>query len=119
MAGKKQIHAGHRQRMHDRVSQYGLESLAEHEVLEYLLYFTNAQRNTNPIAHALLEQFGDLAGVLEATEAELCQVEGVGPASARLLHLLPQVCTCYNRSRTNDRRKLQTVQSSAASVSAA
>ena len=79
MAGKKQIHAGHRQRMHDRVSQYGLESLAEHEVLEYLLYFTNAQRNTNPIAHALLEQFGDLAGVLEATEAELCQVEGVGP----------------------------------------
>ena len=40
-----------------------------------------------PIAHALLEQFGDLAGVLEATEAELCQVEGVGPASARLLHL--------------------------------
>lgn len=110
MAGKKQIHAGHRQRMHDRVSQYGLESLAEHEVLEYLLYFTNAQRNTNPIAHALLEQFGDLAGVLEATEAELCQVEGVGPASARLLHLLPQVCACYNRSRTNDRRKLQTVE---------
>ena len=110
MAGKKQPHAGHRQRMHQRVEKYGLESLAEHEMLEYLLYFTNAQRDTNPIAHALLDRFGDLAGVLEASEEELCRVEGVGPASARLLHLLPQVSACYHASRVRDRRKLQTTE---------
>ena len=108
MAGGGQIHAGHRQRMHERVQKYGLESLAEHEVLEYLLYFTNARRDTNAAAHALLERFGDLAGVLEASEEELCQVEGVGPASARLLHLMPQVSACYHRSRARDRRRFQT-----------
>ena len=75
MAGEKQIHAGHRQRMHERVQKYGLESLAEHEMLEYLLYFTITRRDTNPIAHALLERFGDFAGVLEADEEELCLVE--------------------------------------------
>ena len=110
MAGEKQIHAGHRQRMHERVQKYGLESLAEHEMLEYLLYFTITRRDTNPIAHALLERFGDFAGVLEADEEELCLVEGMGPASAWFLHLLPQISACYHRSLTRDRRRLQTVE---------
>ena len=87
----KSIHAGHRQRMHDRVSQYGLESLAEHEVLEYLLYFTNAQRNTNPIAHALIERFGNLEAVLAAPLEELELVPGMGPGAATLIKLVPQV----------------------------
>ena len=110
MAGEKQIHAGHRQRMHQRVQKYGLESLAEHEMLEYLLYFTNPRRDTNPTAHALLERFGDFAGVLQASEEELCLVEGMGPASARFLHLLPQISACYHRSLTKDRRRMQTVE---------
>ena len=108
MAQEKKLHAGHRQRMHERVRKYGLESLAEHEALEYLLYFTNAQKNTNPIAHALLEKFGDFAGVLEASEEDLCTVPGMGPASARLLHLMPQTAAYYHRSRTRDRRRLKT-----------
>ena len=50
MAGQNISHEGHRQRMRTRVEQYGLESLAPHEVLEYLLYITNARRDTNGIA---------------------------------------------------------------------
>ena len=68
MAGQNISHEGHRQRMRARVEQYGLESLAPHEALEYLLYITNARRDTNGIAHALLERFGSFAGVLEAGE---------------------------------------------------
>ena len=70
MAGEKQIHAGHRQRMHQRVQKYGLESLAEHEMLEYLLYFTNPRRDTNPTAHALLERF-EKDGLILLTRTEL------------------------------------------------
>ena len=44
-------HKGHRQRMRERVQSYGLDSLAEHEALEYVLYLTNAQKDTNGIAH--------------------------------------------------------------------
>ena len=61
MAGQNISHEGHRQRMRARVEQYGLESLAPHEALEYLLYITNARRDTNGIAHALLERFGSFA----------------------------------------------------------
>ena len=90
-------HQGHRQRMRERVQNYGLDSLAEHEALEYVLYLTNAQKDTNGIAHDLIDRFGDFAAVLEASEEELCTVEGVGPATARMLHLLPQICRYYSR----------------------
>lgn len=61
-------HQGHRQRMRERVQNYGLDSLAEHEALEYVLYLTNAQKDTNGIAHDLIDRFGDFAAVLEASE---------------------------------------------------
>ena len=48
------LHAKHRARMQERVERDGLDSLAEHEALEYLLYITNARRDTNGIAHARL-----------------------------------------------------------------
>ena len=99
-------HQGHRQRMRERVQNYGLDSLAEHEALEYVLYLTNAQKDTNGIAHDLIDRFGDFAAVLEASEEELCTVEGVGPATARMLHLLPEI----SRSRTSTTRCIRTTE---------
>ena len=107
---EKNRHAGHRQRMRARVKNYGLDSLEEHEALEYLLYLTNAQKDTNEIAHDLIERFGDFAGVLEASEEELCTVKDVGPATARMLHLLPQVSRYYGRSRTSAARCIKTTE---------
>ena len=109
MAEQKR-HKGHRQRMRERVQSYGLDSLAEHEALEYILYLTNAQKDTNGIAHDLIDRFGDFAAVMEASEEELCTVEGVGPATARMLHLVPQVCRYYGRSRTSTTRCIQTTE---------
>ena len=103
-------HKGHRQRMRERVQSYGLDSLAEHEALEYVLYLTNAQRDTNGIAHDLIDRFGDFAAVLEASEEELCTVEGVGPSTARMLHLLPQISRYYGRSRTRPTRCIKTTE---------
>mgnify|MGYP002560153119 CR=1 FL=1 len=94
MAGQNISHEGHRQRMRARVEQYGLESLAPHEALEYLLYITNARRDTNGIAHALLERFGSFAGVLEASEEELCRVPDV--VSAALRGGTESVVLCHN-----------------------
>ena len=103
-------HKGHRQRMRERVQSYGLDSLAEHEALEYVLYLTNAQKDTNGIAHDLIDRFGDFAAVLEASEEELCTVEGVGPSTARMLHLLPEISRYYGRSRTSSTRCIKTTE---------
>ena len=81
--------------MQERVARDGLTSLAAHEVLEYLLYFSIPRRDTNPLAHRLIQHFGGFCQVLDASEEELMQVQGIGPASARLLHSFRDVARFY------------------------
>lgn len=83
-----------------------MESLAEHEALEYLLFFCIPRQDTNPLAHALLDAFGSFSGVLEADEAELRTVAGIGPKSAAFLHMLGQTERYAALSRSRPRRSL-------------
>ena len=53
---EKNIHSEHRKRMRDKLQKYGSDVFAPHELLEMLLYFSIPQKNTNPTAHALLDQ---------------------------------------------------------------
>lgn len=62
MAKESSQHKGHRQRMRARVEQYGLESLEPHEALEYVLYITNTRKDTNGLAHVLMDRFETLPG---------------------------------------------------------
>lgn len=108
MAKESSQHEGHRQRMRARVEQYGLESLEPHEALEYVLYITNTRKDTNGLAHVLINRFGDFAGVLDASEEDLLTVEGVGPSTARMLHLLPQVGRYYTQCAVNGKKCMKT-----------
>ena len=96
---ERNIHENHRARMQQRVQSYGLESLADHELLEYLLFFVIPRRDTNPLAHRLIDHFGGLHQVLDASYEQLLEVEGIGPASARFLACYLPVNRCYLRSR--------------------
>lgn len=55
------LHAKHRARMQERVERDGLDSLAEHEALEYLLFLSIPRADTNALAHRLIQHFGDFA----------------------------------------------------------
>lgn len=90
------IHDGHREKKRQQFLQHGLDSFADHEVLELLLFYAIPRKDTNPIAHALMDRFGSLDAVLAAPVEELCRVKGVGESAAALLKLTPQV---YRRSR--------------------
>ena len=82
------IHDGHRQRLKDRFCQEGLDHFEEHQVLELLLFYCIPRVDTNPIAHALLDRFGSLPKVLEATVGELEKVPGIGHNAAVFLSLV-------------------------------
>lgn len=92
-------HQEHRSRVQKRVSEMGFAGMEEHEVLEYLLFFVIPRRDTNPIAHALIDRFGSFCGVLDAGEEELQTVPGIGPAAARYLHALQLVDNFYATHR--------------------
>ena len=72
------IHQGHREKMRQRFLKSGLESFADHEALELLLYYAIPRRDTNPIAHRLMERYGSLTAVLSAPAEDLKKVEGIG-----------------------------------------
>jgi len=90
-----QTHEGHRERLRERFRKEGLENFQPHEVLEFLLTYSIARRDTNPIAHNLLDRFGSLEAVLEAPEEELMEVDGIGERSASLIHLMPALSAYY------------------------
>lgn len=100
---KPSIHAGHRSRIRERFRQEGLTGFSEHEVLELLLTYAIPQKDVNPLAHALIAQFGSLSGVLEANEAELMRVNGVGQNAASMLVLMPQLFGYYRRSAMGEK----------------
>ena len=85
------VHDGHRDRMRKRFFENDLEGFASHEALELLLYYAIPRGDVNPLAHALMDRFGSLSGVLAAPAELLAQVEGVGERTAMLLRLVPQI----------------------------
>ena len=94
------IHDGHRQRLKTRFREEGLDHFEEHEVLELLLYYTIPRRDTNPIAHELMNRFGSLSQVLDARSEELAKVDGMGDAAATFLSLITAVGRYYLVNRT-------------------
>ena len=82
------VHDGHRDRKRDQFLRSGAESFAEHELLELLLYYAIPQKDTNPLAHVLINRFGSLQSVLSAPYEELTKVPGVGKNTAVLLRLI-------------------------------
>ena len=93
------IHDGHRQRLKDRFRQEGLDKFDEIQVLELLLFYAIPQRDTNPLAHRLLDHFGSLAQVLEAPVEELEKISGVGANAATLLSLTTALARYYMVNR--------------------
>ncbi len=89
------IHSGHRQRVKEEFLARGLSGLADHRVLELLLFYAIPQGDVNPLAHALVERFGSLPGVLNAPYEELVKVKGVGANTAALIKLIPALAARY------------------------
>lgn len=91
----RNVHAGHRERLKDKFIEYGRDGLEEHEILELLLFYAIPQKNTNELAHRLLDKFGSLSGVLDASMEELMEVPGVGKHCAVLMKVVVEVGRSY------------------------
>lgn len=85
------VHDGHREKMRRRFLETGVDSFAEHEVLELLLFYAIPRRDTNELAHQLIDHYGSLDAVLSAPVEDLMKQPGVGENVAVLLKLAPRV----------------------------
>lgn len=103
------MHEGHRARMRKKIMEMGADALEPHELLEVYLYSSISRRNTNDIAHKLIDRFGSLAGVLDADINELMEVDGIGEISAQQIKLLPAIFRAYGLSGREKREKFDTL----------
>lgn len=95
---EKNLHTFHRKRLKSRFLKDGLSSFEEHQVLELILFYALPRKDTNPIAHKLLEKFGSLAGVFNAPLIELLKIDGVGENAAIFLKMQHDLLLKYQSS---------------------
>lgn len=100
MEEKKNVHAGHRQRMKEMFLKNGFEGFSEHQILEMILFFGYPRIDTNEIAHNLINRFGGLCGVFDASIEDLVSVGEISLNSAVLIKMIPLSMRAYNMSQT-------------------
>lgn len=71
--------------MRARLLTAGPDGVADHELLEMVLFLALPRRDTKPIARALLTRFGSFAGAVSASFADLRSIEGLGDAGIAAL----------------------------------
>lgn len=104
------IHDGHRQRLKERFLREGLDGFTDIQVLELLLFYAIPVKDTNPLAHALLDRFRTLPGVLDAPVEKLMEVDGIKEHAATLIKLSKAMGRCYEMKNNKSDVTLKSVE---------
>ncbi len=81
---------GHRKRVRERVSR-DPSLVPQYELLELLLGYVHRRGDTKPLAKNLLARFSSIRGILSAREAELLEIEQMGPSTLFFFQLLREI----------------------------
>ena len=103
------VHDGHRERLRSQFLEHGLESMNDLNALELLLFFAIPRRDTNELAHALMDRFGSLDRVFDASYEELCDIPGIGVQAASLILLVPQMYKKMRMASASNITKLDSI----------
>ena len=97
-----QLHKDHRQRMKESFLKSGFSSFSDVQKLEFILFFAISRKDTNPIAHRLLDEFGSFDKVLEAPISRLKLIDGIGEHAAVYLGLLLEIFSEYRKAKCRE-----------------
>ena len=99
---EKHMHDGHRARVLKTVNAIGLDHLSDIQVVEYILFFIFPRGDVNPLAHRLLQRFGNIHSILDASIEDLTKVKGMGDSSAKKLSSLIRIFEVYTLDKLNN-----------------
>ena len=109
MAGKAD-HSGHRARLKTRFLRDGLSNFEPHNVIELILFYALPYKDTNDVAHAIMEHFGSISAVFDAPVSELVKVKGVSEHTAILFKMIPALFSRYSDDKNSDVNELVTLE---------
>lgn len=85
---KENIHSGHRENLRKAFLEGGVDNMADHVLLELILSMGVPQRDTNAMAHELINSFGSFSKVFRADYEDLLKVKYMTKNAACLIKLL-------------------------------
>lgn len=88
---------GHRSRLRKKYLNNGMEGFLDYEIIELLLTIGIPRKDCKPIAKGLISKYRTVSGVINAPEAELIKIDGLGPASIIGLKLAKDLATYQSR----------------------
>ena len=91
--------SGHRKRLKEKYSRFGHDNLFDYEKIELLLTYAVPRLDVKPLAKALLNRFGGIAGILDASKEELLLIPGVGENIANLILLVRNLGADFHKER--------------------
>jgi DNA repair protein RadC len=89
--------------MRARLLTAGADSVADHELLEMVLFLALPRRDTKALARVLIARFGSFANAIAAPLTDLRSVEGVGEAGAAALKTVQAAALRLARAEILDR----------------
>lgn len=98
----KMLHDEHRKRLKAKFAKCGADGLSEHEFVEMLLFYALPRKNTNEIAHLLVNEFGGLRGILDADVESIAKIKGISYHTALMFRLI----ACSVKKYVNDTNEI-------------
>jgi DNA repair protein RadC len=95
--------ADHRKRLRTRFMEGGAAAMPDYELLELVLFRAIPRQDVKPLAHLLLETFGDFNRIVTAPAVRLMAVKGVGEAVVQDLKILEAAAQRMMRARVMQR----------------
>jgi len=89
------------ERPRERLLEHGARSLSDAELLAILLRTGSRGRSALDMARAMINAFGGLRGLLEASQDDLCAMPGLGPAKYAQIHAALELARRHLRESLN------------------
>lgn len=106
---KKNIHSGHRHRVRQRfLKENSLESFEEYQIVELLLFYAYPMKDTNEMAHKLLDTYGSFHNLLAAGADDLMARGNLTEGAAVLISMLPHIARRYENSFYSKKEQIDT-----------
>lgn len=107
---EKNPHDNHRKRVREEFLAHGFdENTPFHKIVEMLLFYCIPRKDTNELAHAVVDKFKTLENLLEASPEELKEIEGIGDNVVAFFKLLTYITGAYRSERIVKRTKFKSL----------
>ncbi|MCR9150839.1 MAG: DNA repair protein RadC [Rhodobacteraceae bacterium] len=96
----------HRKRLRARFLDGGATAMPDYELLELILFRAIPRQDVKPLAHRLLDRFGNFAAVIAADPHRLAEVPGAGEAVVTELKIVEAAAQRLARAKVMNRHLL-------------